>query len=130
MISDWKFDFVVDPKLPEMPYSIELKRVLLIALRCVDPDTKSRPRMGDVIHMLEPRDRLLIDVRTLVPEFDHLSLPFNLYHTLFILHMVQIDQIQTESSCFDHLQENEENSSNHSQVMKKEGEIEFSCSLC
>ncbi|XP_010662681.1 probable serine/threonine-protein kinase At1g01540 [Vitis vinifera] len=60
MVSDRKLDFVVDPKLPEMPDSIELKRVLLIALCCVDPDAKSRPKMGDVIHMLEPRDPLFI----------------------------------------------------------------------
>lgn len=114
MISDWKLDFVVDSKLSELPDLIELKRILLIALRCVDPEAKRRPKMGDVIHMLEPRDLLLIEVRTLVPEFDQ-------YHFLsacFILlsiDMVQIDQIEDQmqtQAYLDHLQENEDNSSN------------------
>lgn len=64
MVSSQKIADVVDPRLPQKPSSKELKRVLLVALRCVDPDFKHRPRMGEVIHMLEPRDLLLCDVRT------------------------------------------------------------------
>ncbi|KAL3524317.1 hypothetical protein ACH5RR_017151 [Cinchona calisaya] len=63
MVSNQEFDRVVDPKLPEMPSPKELKRMLLIALRCVDPEANRRPNMGEVIHMLEPRDWLLNDVR-------------------------------------------------------------------
>ncbi|KAJ0042871.1 hypothetical protein Pint_17537 [Pistacia integerrima] len=59
MVAKQKISFVVDPKLPEMPSTKELKRVILIALRCVDPEVKHRPKMGDVVHMLEPRDLLL-----------------------------------------------------------------------
>ncbi|XP_062074975.1 probable serine/threonine-protein kinase At1g01540 [Humulus lupulus] len=54
---------VLDPSLPELPCSIELKRILLIALRCVDLDEDHRPNMGDVIHMLQPRDLLLQPTR-------------------------------------------------------------------
>ncbi|XP_027162796.1 probable serine/threonine-protein kinase At1g01540 [Coffea eugenioides] len=61
MVSEQKFDQVVDPSLPEMPSVKELKRILLLALRCVDPDADKRPNMGNVIHMLEPRDLLLAD---------------------------------------------------------------------
>jgi hypothetical protein len=64
MVANKQIMFVVDPKLPEIPSSKELKRILLLALRCVDRDIKHRPTMGDVIHMLEPRDLLLDDVRT------------------------------------------------------------------
>lgn len=64
MVASQKIACVVDPKLPEKPSSKELKRVLLVAFRCVDPDLEHRPRMGEVIHMLEPRDLLLCDVRT------------------------------------------------------------------
>nr|TKS15507.1 hypothetical protein D5086_0000032020 [Populus alba] len=64
MIANKQIMFVVDPKLPEIPSSKELKRIILLALRCVDRDIKHRPTMGDVIHMLEPRDLLLDDVRT------------------------------------------------------------------
>ncbi|KAJ6960792.1 serine/threonine-protein kinase [Populus alba x Populus x berolinensis] len=63
MIANKQIMFVVDPKLPEIPSSKELKRILLLALRCVDRDIKHRPTMGDVIHMLEPRDLLLDDDR-------------------------------------------------------------------
>ena len=66
MVSEQKFDQVVDPSLPEMPSVKELKRILLLALRCVDPDADKRPNMGNVIHMLEPRDLLLADVRACV----------------------------------------------------------------
>lgn len=53
---------MVDPKLPEMPSSKELKRFILVALRCVDPDVNPRIKMVDVIGMLE-KNFLVIDVR-------------------------------------------------------------------
>lgn len=53
MVASQTTAYVVDPKLPEKPYSKELKRLLLVALRCVDPDLEVRPRMGEVLHMLE-----------------------------------------------------------------------------
>ncbi|PPD77718.1 hypothetical protein GOBAR_DD25371 [Gossypium barbadense] len=63
MLGDRKSKEVVDPKLPEMPASKALKRVLLVALRCVDPDATKRPKMGHVIHMLESDDLLFHDER-------------------------------------------------------------------
>ncbi|CAL5331726.1 hypothetical protein CsSME_00012901 [Camellia sinensis var. sinensis] len=61
MVGDRKSEEVVDPKLPEMPASKALKRILLVALRCVDPDASKRPKMGHVIHMLEADDLLVRD---------------------------------------------------------------------
>ncbi|KAK9914323.1 hypothetical protein M0R45_038109 [Rubus argutus] len=61
MVASQRTAYVVDPKLPEKPTSKELKRVLLVALRCADPDLEDRPRMGEVLHMLEPHDLLLCD---------------------------------------------------------------------
>ncbi|KAG2720428.1 hypothetical protein I3760_02G034500 [Carya illinoinensis] len=61
MVGNRKSEEVVDPKLPEMPASKALKRVLLVALRCVDPDATKRPKMGHVIHMLEADDLLFRD---------------------------------------------------------------------
>ncbi|KAI3498276.1 hypothetical protein L1887_34048 [Cichorium endivia] len=58
MVGNRKSEDVVDPKLREMPSSKALKRILLVALRCVDPDAQKRPKMGHVIHMLEA-DELL-----------------------------------------------------------------------
>ena len=53
---------VLDPKLPEKPTSRALKRVLLIALRCVDPNAQKRPKMGHVVHMLEAEESPFKDV--------------------------------------------------------------------
>ncbi|KAK9103711.1 hypothetical protein Sjap_020965 [Stephania japonica] len=53
LVGERKSEQVVDPKLLEMPPSKELKRILLVALKCVDPDATKRPKMGHVIHMLE-----------------------------------------------------------------------------
>ncbi|PSS04010.1 Serine/threonine-protein kinase [Actinidia chinensis var. chinensis] len=61
MVANRKSEEVVDPKLPEMPASKALKRVLLVALRCVDPTASKRPKMGRVIHMLEADDLLVRD---------------------------------------------------------------------
>ncbi|GJN19982.1 hypothetical protein PR202_gb07303 [Eleusine coracana subsp. coracana] len=48
------------PRLPENPPSKALKRVVLAALRCVDPDGSQRPSMAHVVHMLED-DQILRD---------------------------------------------------------------------
>ncbi|XP_062223140.1 probable serine/threonine-protein kinase At1g01540 [Phragmites australis] len=56
MVSNRNSDGVVDPKIPQKPTSRALKKALLVALRCVDPDACKRPRIGHVIHMLEVDD--------------------------------------------------------------------------
>ncbi|ONK80312.1 uncharacterized protein A4U43_C01F16270 [Asparagus officinalis] len=61
MVGERKAEEVVDPKMPIKPSSKVLKRALLVALRCVDPDSHKRPKMGNVIHMLEMDDLLFRD---------------------------------------------------------------------
>ncbi|XP_059459401.1 probable serine/threonine-protein kinase At1g01540 [Corylus avellana] len=58
-VANREISCVVDPKLPEMPSSKALKRIILVALHCVDPNINHRPKMGDVVHMLEQCDMLL-----------------------------------------------------------------------
>ncbi|CAK7347524.1 unnamed protein product [Dovyalis caffra] len=53
MVTNRNAEGVLDPRLPEKPSSRSLKRALLVALRCVDPNAQKRPKMGHVIHMLE-----------------------------------------------------------------------------
>ncbi|XWS14723.1 hypothetical protein CRYUN_Cryun35bG0033200 [Craigia yunnanensis] len=53
MVTNRNAEGVLDPKLPEKPSSRALKRALLVALRCVDPNAQKRPKLGHVIHMLE-----------------------------------------------------------------------------
>lgn len=62
MVAERKAEEVVDPKMTEKPSPKTLKRALLVALRCVDPDAIKRPKMGHVIHMLEMDDLLFRDV--------------------------------------------------------------------
>ncbi|KAL1190637.1 putative receptor-like protein kinase [Cardamine amara subsp. amara] len=62
MVVNHRIIDVLDPSLPEFPTVKELKRIVLIALRCVDPEVEQRPKMGDVIHMLQPHDLLLSNV--------------------------------------------------------------------
>ncbi|CAD6209339.1 unnamed protein product [Miscanthus lutarioriparius] len=61
MVTERKAEEVVDPKMTEKPSPKTLKRALLVALRCVDPDANKRPKMGHVIHMLEMDDLLFRD---------------------------------------------------------------------
>ncbi|XVF59402.1 hypothetical protein PTKIN_Ptkin07bG0272900 [Pterospermum kingtungense] len=56
MVADRKPEDVLDPKLPEKPTSRALKRALLVALRCVDPNAQKRPKMGHIVHMLEAEE--------------------------------------------------------------------------
>jgi len=67
MVGDRKSEQVVDPKIPEKPSPKALKRALLVALRCVDPDAEKRPKMGHVIHMLEVEDLLFRGVKPNYP---------------------------------------------------------------
>ncbi|KAG6437721.1 hypothetical protein SASPL_102647 [Salvia splendens] len=69
MVGNMKSEEVADPKLPERPASMELKRLLLVALRCVDPDDQKRPKMGYVVHMLESEDFLSLEVQPEVSLF-------------------------------------------------------------
>ncbi|KAK1617286.1 hypothetical protein QYE76_022803 [Lolium multiflorum] len=56
MVSTRNSEGVVDPKMPQKPTSRAVKKALLVALRCVDPDASKRPKIGQIIHMLEVDD--------------------------------------------------------------------------
>ncbi|XP_043690079.1 probable receptor-like protein kinase At2g42960 [Telopea speciosissima] len=53
MVGTRRAEEVVDPNLEVKPSTRALKRALLVALRCVDPDSEKRPKMGQVVRMLE-----------------------------------------------------------------------------
>ncbi|KAL8544092.1 hypothetical protein ACS0TY_004580 [Phlomoides rotata] len=58
MVAEKKFGLIVDPNLPDLPAIKEIKRLLLIALRCVDFEAEKRPKMTQIIPMLEQRGLL------------------------------------------------------------------------
>ncbi|XP_042427403.1 probable receptor-like protein kinase At2g42960 isoform X1 [Zingiber officinale] len=53
MVGSRRSEEVVDPNIEAKPSTKALKRALLTALRCVDPDSEKRPKMGQVVRMLD-----------------------------------------------------------------------------
>ncbi|KAD3641957.1 hypothetical protein E3N88_31181 [Mikania micrantha] len=53
MVGNRRAEEVVDPNLDPKPSTHALKRALLVALRCVDPDSGKRPKMSQVVRMLD-----------------------------------------------------------------------------
>ncbi|XP_019193530.1 PREDICTED: probable receptor-like protein kinase At2g42960 isoform X1 [Ipomoea nil] len=53
MVGNRRAEEVVDPNLEVKPSTRSLKHALLVALRCVDPDSEKRPKMSQVAQMLE-----------------------------------------------------------------------------
>jgi len=65
MVAERRVEEVLDPRLPApapAPPPKALKRAVLAALRCVDPEGGQRPAMAHVVHMLED-DQMQRDVR-------------------------------------------------------------------
>ncbi|KAL2922290.1 hypothetical protein RDABS01_013781 [Bienertia sinuspersici] len=56
MVGNRRAEEVVDPNMDTRPSTRALKRALLTALRCVDPDSEKRPKMGQVARMLESEE--------------------------------------------------------------------------
>lgn len=53
MVGSRRSEEVVDQNIEAKPSIRALKRALLAALRCVDPDSEKRPKMSQVVRMLE-----------------------------------------------------------------------------
>ncbi|KAL5700644.1 hypothetical protein ACHQM5_026064 [Ranunculus cassubicifolius] len=56
MVGNRRSEEVVDPNIETRPPTRALKRALLTALRCVDPDSEKRPKMSQVVRMLESEE--------------------------------------------------------------------------
>ncbi|CAA6663619.1 unnamed protein product [Spirodela intermedia] len=63
MVGSRRAEEVVDPTIEALPSTRALKRALLAALRCVDPDSEKRPKMGQVVRMLESDDPIVREDR-------------------------------------------------------------------
>lgn len=64
MVGTKRADEVVDPSLEVKPSTRALKRALLVALRCVDPDSEKRPKMSQVVRMFEADEYPFREVST------------------------------------------------------------------
>ncbi|KAK3420889.1 hypothetical protein EUGRSUZ_G00446 [Eucalyptus grandis] len=56
MVASHRGEDLVDPLIAVQPPPRALKRVLLICLRCIDLEATKRPKMGQIVHMLETDD--------------------------------------------------------------------------
>ncbi|XP_076918583.1 putative receptor-like serine/threonine-protein kinase At4g34500 [Bidens hawaiensis] len=56
MVASRRGEELLDPKISVQPPSRSLKRVLLVCLRCIDMDANKRPKMGQIVHILEAED--------------------------------------------------------------------------
>ena len=56
MVGSRRSEEVVDQSMETKPSRTALKRALLTALRCVDPDSEKRLTMGEVVRMLESEE--------------------------------------------------------------------------
>ncbi|KAL2477804.1 Protein kinase superfamily protein [Forsythia ovata] len=56
MVGSRRSEEVIDPYMDTRPSTRALKRALLTVLRCVDPDSNKRPRMSQVVQMLESEE--------------------------------------------------------------------------
>ncbi|RDY12977.1 putative receptor-like serine/threonine-protein kinase, partial [Mucuna pruriens] len=56
MVASRRSEELVDSLIEVPPSPRSLKRVLLICLRCIDLDVVKRPKMGQIVHMLETDD--------------------------------------------------------------------------
>lgn len=72
MVGNRRAEEVVDSDIEVRPSTRALKRALLVALRCVDPDSEKRPRMSQVVRMLETEEVPYREVQS-IPDF-HISL--------------------------------------------------------
>ncbi|EFJ36811.1 hypothetical protein SELMODRAFT_77393 [Selaginella moellendorffii] len=66
MVASRRSEEVADSRLDAKPSTRALKRALLVALRCVDPDAIKRPKMGYIVHMLESDDFPYREVEILI----------------------------------------------------------------
>ncbi|XP_022859856.1 probable receptor-like serine/threonine-protein kinase At4g34500 [Olea europaea var. sylvestris] len=53
MVANHRGEELVDPLIEIPPPPRTLKRVLLVCFRCIDLDASKRPKMGQIVHMLE-----------------------------------------------------------------------------
>lgn len=56
MVASRRGEELVDPLIEVQPSPRSLKRALLVCLRCIDLDVSKRPKMGQIVHMLEADD--------------------------------------------------------------------------
>lgn len=68
MVASRRGEELVDPLIEVKPSPRSLKRALLVCLRCIDLDPNKRPKMGQIVHMLEADE---FPFRSVSPSHSH-----------------------------------------------------------
>ncbi|XP_078430432.1 protein kinase superfamily protein [Wolffia australiana] len=71
MVGSRRAEELIDPRIETQPSPRALKRIVLVCLRCVDSDAHKRPKMGQIVHMLEGDDFPFRTERRSVPVNDN-----------------------------------------------------------
>lgn len=95
MVGTRRAEEVADPNLEVKPTTRALKRALLVAVRCVDPEADKRPKMSQVVRMLEADEYAFREVPTnshlgiinFHASFDFLHLGFEMYLNFRNMHI-------------------------------------------
>ncbi|KAI3441303.1 Protein kinase domain-containing protein [Psidium guajava] len=74
MVASHRGEEIVDPLIADPPPQRALKRAILVCLRCVDLDSIKRPKMGQIVHMLEADEFPFRAQQRLAEERDCLTL--------------------------------------------------------
>lgn len=53
MVASRRDKEITDPLMDVPPPPRALKRILILCLRCIDLNANKRPKMGQIVHMLE-----------------------------------------------------------------------------
>lgn len=71
MVASRRGEEVLDRRIEVQPSSRALKRALLVCFRCIDLDAIKRPKMGQIVHMLEVDDFPFRSEQRLARATDH-----------------------------------------------------------
>ncbi|KAF5751106.1 receptor-like serine/threonine-protein kinase [Tripterygium wilfordii] len=87
MVASRRGEEILDPLIEVQPSPRALKRALLVCLRCIDLDANKRPKMGQIVHMLEadefpfrPEIRVSREKDTLPPQGVSNKVPHPITH--------------------------------------------------
>ena len=84
MVATRRAEEVVDMNLDVKPTTRALKRALLVALRCIDPESIKRPKMSQVVRMLEADEFPLHEVRKSVSCFRDCMIDYRPFSFVYI----------------------------------------------
>ncbi|XP_022763264.1 probable receptor-like serine/threonine-protein kinase At4g34500 isoform X2 [Durio zibethinus] len=96
MVASRRGEDLVDPLIEVQPSPRALKRALLVCLRCIDLDANKRPKMGQIVHMLEADDFPFRSEHRLAQERD--TIPSSVPISKKIPHPKRVENVDAEKS--------------------------------